>query len=1134
MFNQISGFLLNPLRYIIPLVILISISVGCSKDFNTSNPVSPSSSEPTNVDRQAQNGPGWGQVSTCDCENGMDPLDIHTYIDPLNPRIVGMIDAEASNQMSSLVLGMDEYSPGEIFPFSTYVSEDIHNAGCGENNPLPAVHWQVVDFGWGVVPQEAQVLFGTEPGIPSMILPPEELTVHYSVNTEFAGRLVVNYEFICRPSGLTPDTTYYYELLLPGLIGIHGDSDGDGLPDPAEISTDPQNNDSDTDGLTDCIDPCPTNADIDGDGIPDGRDADIDGDGQPDPPLICIGYGTTFNHPGISATFATPILPQAIMAGFPVDANDIDIREIEHIWLDNCVPTDLIGEVENPNNWVVRLTSQATPRGRGFTRLVPDMVIVDYDEIDVIFPTPIPDNVEVDLVCTVGSQVMQVLISVQSYPWVIPPPPCTCPWFEVNVTPWHCCDDNEIIIHFHCGTCPYSFMLDQTVVWYDKDYPDSGCIDETSSPTQNQDYNRYNLKPWIWWNTWQCPDIYITAPRSRCKQHFLDFELKCYDWAGNLTSTQIESVSTPAPDLNPPELVHWEYIDSIGPPCYTKLRFRARDECLIDWYKLEIIWWDGSRYVDWYKWHDCWDKNNTLDVNRPQDGPPVCDEGCSYHDIRPCMFCWVDCLKVTAYDTCGNWRTLTLQNDALPRPESVAFTGKPGLPGIAEGNCIDSDDPDWRQYINLKKTMPDLQGPVCPGQNILPAENDNWVIVEVQIDPPYPGVPVYWHQFDPYHRPMNFGGANHNEWNNDPDPLWDYYKSNPHPRWGGPVTINCWDPDQWDKGHDNNNWIYNPFRLACDWSYVTNFSYTDCEGKARIRFITSPYGGDNHIIIADVCGHRMKRNCADPAVSETIEVWRYAEVYFSEMQAGTPPYNICMLPIPPVWNGACELLDSWVITAFEDCFVDVTVLNNADSPAYQFQTYKDPCLVDIDWVTGTPLSNWPTAARPYYQVYLMGASYYCSADSQTGCDPSTGPHFITPEDLCPPDPPPNLAFGYACAPHHLIDDCDKTRGRVWVGLINDYYSVYPSGNISVANNPVNSNRKSTAHELGHIIGDLRIGDYIDTHPGSAQNPIDPANIRELAQYGQYARSLMFYTYDASFFNVPHVIRVRNKIDSCLY
>jgi hypothetical protein len=383
---------------------------------------------------------------------------------------------------------------------------------------------------------------------------------------------------------------------------------------------------------------------------------------------------------------------------------------------------------------------------------------------------------------------------------------------------------------------------------------------------------------------------------------------------------------------------------------------------------------------------------------------------------------------------------------------------------------------------------------------------------------------------------MNFTTGVHNEYNLAHEPLWDNYKNIPHPRWGSPPSaLDCNDPDQWDQGHDNETWIYFPFRKACDPSILTRVSYTDCDGKARIRFLTTSYGGNNHIIIADVCG---RIPCIDPAVSETIEIWRYAEAYFEEMQAGAPPVNLCnSSSATTTYSGDCDILPDWVVPAFQDCFVEVVVRDN-NSISYQFQTYQTPCMFDIDWATGIRLSNWPFPTTPYYQVYLMGASYYCAADNQAACIPPIPPapqHFVSPLDLCPgPGNDPNVSTGIACNPHYFIDECDERRGRVWVGLTRDWCTTYysfPSGYPPnhVAQSKDDTVRFNTTHELGHLIGDLRIGGYhIDETPDTP-----PETWLEMLDYGEYARSLMFYDYNARYFNVPQVRLVRSRIDSCL-
>ena len=82
---------------------------------------------------------------------------------------------------------------------------------------------------------------------------------------------------------------------LSDVIVVKVDSDGDGIPDDQEVhnGTNPNNPDTDGDGINDKKDPNPLKKDTDGDGDPDGTDPaptnpaiytppDLDGDGIPD------------------------------------------------------------------------------------------------------------------------------------------------------------------------------------------------------------------------------------------------------------------------------------------------------------------------------------------------------------------------------------------------------------------------------------------------------------------------------------------------------------------------------------------------------------------------------------------------------------------------------------------------------------------------------------------------------------------------------------------------------------------------------------------------------------------------------------------------------------------------------------
>jgi len=78
------------------------------------------------------------------------------------------------------------------------------------------------------------------------------------------------------------------------------DTDGDGIADNADADVDgdgtvDNGTDTDGDGINDANDPIDNNADTDGDGIPDGVDADIDGDGTVDNGTDSDGDGLNDN-----------------------------------------------------------------------------------------------------------------------------------------------------------------------------------------------------------------------------------------------------------------------------------------------------------------------------------------------------------------------------------------------------------------------------------------------------------------------------------------------------------------------------------------------------------------------------------------------------------------------------------------------------------------------------------------------------------------------------------------------------------------------------------------------------------------------------------------------------------------------
>jgi hypothetical protein len=122
---------------------------------------------------------------------------------------------------------------------------------------------------------------------------------------------------------------------------------------------------------------------------------------------------------------------------------------------------------------------------------------------------------------------------------------------------------------------------------------------------------------------------------------------------------------------------------------------------------------------------------------------------------------------------------------------------------------------------------------------------------------------------------------------------------------------------------------------------------------------------------------------------------------------------------------------------------------------------------------------------------------------------------------------PGLNSGYTCPA------CDHRQSRVWVGAIEDWYTINVSGLQTNFDSAEGLNRKTTLHELGHLVGGLAGGSLlVDEDPPTAPPPTE---YDELVQnYGIYADSVMFYVHDADYFNVPHVRAVRGQIPLCLY
>jgi hypothetical protein len=699
-------------------------------------------------------------------------------------------------------------------------------------------------------------------------------------------------------------------------------------------------------------------------------------------------------------------------------------------------------------------------------------VVVEDETIDVRLNKPIPNNMRVDLILAVKTQSMAVSISTAVS---VPIPNCTCSTIDTSVTPWQCCDDNVVQLHFQCGTCRFSLYLDETTVTYAKNVAAPGCDDEESSSTQVINSSSHNISSWINVRLGECPDIYLDLPKSRCKKWYMDFELRCYDLLNHLINTQYESVETPEPDLEPPGLTGWNYTDTDSESCHWEFRLQATDECLFPFFIIDIYWKNStvSRYIDW--WGEC--DRRIGDPGHPT-APGDCDEGCKYYNIPACFSCYIDCVEIQAFDKCGNWSTAKFEGSSLPQINSVSFSAESECETdptgedksfIADGSCDSSDsaNPGWRQYINLEKTVDEVCSP-CTNKTIFPSNHSMWMVMEVQVDPPMQDVPIYWHFMDPWHRPAPDG--DHNNWNENPDPLWNYIELN------SSLTFDCQDMSQWDSINDNHQILFNtPFRNECG-TVVTNISYTDCDGKARIRFNTSTYGGDNHKIVADVCSNwAAGLQCVQPAVSETIEVWRYVEAYLQDMEEGTPPGLIDCGSLPP-FHGPFELQGDWVVSAFEDGFIEVEVIIPEVDLTFQFQTFYEAC--EWDYICGTnppePLSDWPTPSTPYYQVNLMGDCYMSTLNNPC----LNPPGYFRPSDLDCSGPAYPVLLGLSCDYLSPGNTCDDRRGRVWVGAITDWYTVYPTkdeDSNTWMESPDDYIKLATVHELGHLIGYFSVG-----------------------------------------------------------
>ncbi len=128
---------------------------------------------------------------------------------------------------------------------------------------------------------------------------------------------------------------------------------------------------------------------------------------------------------------------------------------------------------------------------------------------------------------------------------------------------------------------------------------------------------------------------------------------------------------------------------------------------------------------------------------------------------------------------------------------------------------------------------------------------------------------------------------------------------------------------------------------------VTYTSYTDCLGVAKALFITSSFGGENHILVAVACpGSRTGQSrCVDPDASKTVEVWRRAYIHQVILQddTGAPLHPCDDEDDCTTFQGSFGNDFSLVDATFGDCFVQV-IRDAGDVENMGFQRFisRDP------------------------------------------------------------------------------------------------------------------------------------------------------------------------------------------------
>ncbi|MEM7292315.1 MAG: OmpA family protein [Pseudomonadota bacterium] len=222
-------------------------------------------------------GPGAGSHTWGNFSNGGlgNERFIDTYVYGLTTVATTTLSVAADDAPLTGVTGTvsinAESRPGDTLTITVTDADLNQNPGLVET-----VSVTVVNTTTGEIEQIVLVETGPDTGVFVAMLPTTSGTGgpnnDGTLNTRSGDSLSVSYNDQLDANGDSVTAT------ATGMVG--GDSDNDGVPDEDEIinGTDPNNPDTDGDGIPDGIE----NNDSDGDGINDGLEPDSDGDGIPD------------------------------------------------------------------------------------------------------------------------------------------------------------------------------------------------------------------------------------------------------------------------------------------------------------------------------------------------------------------------------------------------------------------------------------------------------------------------------------------------------------------------------------------------------------------------------------------------------------------------------------------------------------------------------------------------------------------------------------------------------------------------------------------------------------------------------------------------------------------------------------